>query len=275
MNVRAVARTFKVCSPERPLSHPSKSPWFPEVLEKSGVRRKEKLRSDNPRKAADGRVRWHLRGKTVLAAPRESGASAPAPCRRRVPGSPSLSPAAARRQGRSLGRSRRPLPHRDGRPGSPHPPPSRRLGALRLDVRSRFPSAGLARSPSAGLPGHSEATPRPPGAPRTRGDAPTHVALQLPLGGRLDEPARAHGVARAHRAALPPAGPAPAAGGSRRRCRRGGPSACSPPALPAPPPRPRDPRPEGPGATSASGRKALRAGAGPPPPSPPPAVGRV
>lgn len=243
-------------SPECPLSHPSKSPWLPEVLKKRSVRRREKLRSDTLRKAVDGRVRRQLRGKTVLATPGESGASAPAPCRRHVPGSPSLSPTEAWRQGRSFGRFPRPLPHRDGRPGSPHPPPSRRLSALRLDVRSRFPSAGLARSPSAGLPGHSEATPRPPGAPRTRGDAPTHVALQLPLGGRLDEPARAHGVARAHRAALPPAGPASAAGGSRRGCRRGGPSASRPPARPpAPPPRPRDPRPEGTGATPGLGQE--------------------
>lgn len=91
--------------------------------------------------------------------------------------------------------------------------------------------------------------------PTRPGGAPTHVALQLPLGGRLDEPARAHGVARAHR-------------GRRRRrflqlgrrcrrksgrgCRRGGPSVPARPGA-AQSPR-RDPRPRGAGGDGATAR---------------------
>lgn len=140
-------------------------------------------------------------------------------------------------------RSRRPSP------GPPRRPPCHRPGCL----PGRLPPLGSAalRShparPAAGRSGHTGPTcdfaVRPSARPE---DAPTHVALQLPLGGRLDEPARAHGVARTHR-------------GRRRRrflqlgrrgrrksgrgCRRGGPSA----ARPAPP--------RAPVATPAPGRR--------------------
>lgn len=74
--------------------------------------------------------------------------------------------------------------------------------------------------------------------PRTRGragGAPTHVALQFPLGGRLDEPAGTHSVARAHRGrrrCFLQLGRRPAVGGSRARDADGaGPE----PARPAPP----------------------------------------
>lgn len=147
-------------------------------------------------------------------------------------------------------RSRRPSP------GPPRRPPCHRPGCL----PGRLPPLGSAalRShparPAAGRSGHTGPTcdfaVRPSARPE---DAPTHVALQLPLGGRLDEPARAHGVARTHR-------------GRRRRrflqlgrrgrrksgrgCRRGGPSA----ARPAPP--------RAPVATPAPGRRGPLAGGG-------------
>lgn len=104
------------------------------------------------------------------------------------------------------------------------------------------------------------------GDPRTRGwaaGAPTHVALQFPLGGRLDEPAGAHSVACAHRGRrrrrrpFLQLGRPPSAGGSRARDSDGaGPAPARPPsaapcgpATPAsgrspsaPPPRPGDGR---------------------------------
>lgn len=160
---------------------------------------------------------------------------------------------------RSLGaRPARQARSRGPSPGPPPPPtrrpPRRRPGGL----PGRLPPLGSAalRShparPAAGRSGHTGSTcdfaVRPSARPE---DAPTHVALQLPLGGRLDEPARAHGVARTHR-------------GRRRRflqlgrrgrrksgrgCRRGGPSAArpAPPRAPAATPAPGPPRPPGAG----------------------------
>lgn len=96
------------------------------------------------------------------------------------------------------------------------------------------------------------------GDPRTQGrarGAPTHVALQFPLGGRLDEPAGAHGVARAHRGRCRrrflQLGRPLAAGGSRARDADGaGPA----PARPAPP--------RAAAATPASGRRGPPGGDG-------------
>lgn len=92
---------------------------------------------------------------------------------------------------------------------------------------------GAQRSP--GLPA---ATPRAgtPGREGGRLAPPTHVALQFPLGGRLDEPAGAHSVACAHRGRrrrrrpFLQLGRPPSAGGSRARDSDGaGPAPARPP----------------------------------------------
>lgn len=119
---------------------------------------------------------------------------------------------------------------------------------------------GAQRSP--GLPA---ATPRAgtPGREGGRLAPPTHVALQFPLGGRLDEPAGAHSVACAHRGRrrrrrpFLQLGRPPSAGGSRARDSDGaGPAPARPPSA----------APCGP-ATPASGRSPSA------PPLPPPGTG--
>lgn len=92
--------------------------------------------------------------------------------------------------------------------------------------------------------------------PRTRGragGAPTHVALQFPLWGRLDEPAGAHSVARAHRGRCRflQLGRQPAAGGSLARDIDGAGLALARPATP-----------RAAAATPASGRRGPPGGVG-------------
>lgn len=171
--------------------------------------------------------------------------------------------------GLAADRSRGPR-DRDALLGGPAPRPGSALASSTCNLA--LPAAGLARRPSAGS-GEDPGVPRGregPGTPRGRGATPpTHVALQLPLGGRLDQPTRADGVSRAHGACLPSSSASARGGGSRWGCRRGGPSASRPIAGPAPPPpprRPRDPRPGGGGGRHhpAPGSPAQRARAGPP-----------
>lgn len=107
-------------------------------------------------------------------------------------------------------------------------------------VRSAFPTVPSAENcwvwgtQSPWAPGGHH-TSRDPRTRRGAGGAPTHVALQFPLGGRLDEPAGTHSVARAHRGrrrCFLQLGRRPAVGGSRARDADGaGPA----PARPAPP----------------------------------------
>lgn len=237
------------------LFHTSKSPRFLLVLEKRGVSIKSKLRSDTMRnewslwKAPDRRVRWQRHERALLTVQGECR-SLPARLAQASPVRLSLSlipcpvlPAGQWDSG--------PLPARDRGtlskclPGrsctetgawrfSPNPPSSSRVSGPRpaagrrwLDVRFRFPSIGLACSPERWErrrlrrpePGGSR-RPGTQGCEARTGGAPTHVALQLPLGGRLDEPARAHGVARAHRGrrrCFLQLGRPPVAGGSRAR----------------------------------------------------------
>lgn len=160
----------------------------------------------------------------------------------------------------SGGRSSR--PHERESPG-PWPP----LGRW-LDVRFRFRWIGLACSPESWERlrlGRREArgsrrSPRGRGPQDARVGAPTHVALQFPLGGRLDEPAGAHSVACAHRGRrrrrrpFLQLGRPPSAGGSRARDSDGaGPAPARPappraaprPPPPAAPPRPPLPPPRG------------------------------
>lgn len=134
--------------------------------------------------------------------PRQARGSGPAPLSPRLPGRSCTSRAS-------------------GGAGPLGPGRLLRTAASGLDgaISSRLSTPPAAKAPARGSP---------------RGAGGTHVALQLPLGGRLDEPACAHRVARAHGRAATAASSSWAGRGRRksgRGCRRGGPSA----ARPAPP----------------------------------------